>query len=221
MINPPKALIFDLDGTLVDTAPDLIEQLQIVMTKRGVDIPEVNLRNFIGGGARPLIEKGFEEIGVKLNDELMTEIETDFLEGYEKNCTKNSAPFPFVIETLKQFANDKIPMVVCTNKRQQPAEKVLTGLGLAHFFTHIKGRMDGFPAKPEAATLEDISKKLSLKAEEMVMIGDSKTDIDFAHNCGMKVVAVSFGYSFEPIENLGADILIDSWKELPAALDRV
>lgn len=227
MVNAPKAppapqaLIFDLDGTLVDTAPDLLAQLERVMTARGVNIPSMDLRTFIGGGALNLIQLGFDAVGKELTDDLLAEIEQDFLEGYMENCTKLSKPYPDVVSVLERIENAKIPMSVCTNKRQAPAEKVLAGLHLTKFFQHITGRRDDFPAKPEVGALDDIAEAMQCTAPEMIMVGDSKTDIDFAHNCGMKVIAVSFGYSNEPIETLGADILIHHWSELPSALEKL
>ena len=216
-----KVLIFDLDGTLVDTAPDLLAQLQRVMTARGADIPHENLRDFIGGGAINLIQRGFEAKGIEISDTLLAEIEADFLEGYLENCTKLSKPYPDVVSVLEMLSKANVPMSVCTNKRQFPAEKVLEGFKLTRFFKHIRGRRDGMPAKPEKETLDTITRAMNATSRQMIMIGDSKTDIDFAHNCGIPVIAVRFGYSLEPIEELGADILIDHWRELPLALEKL
>jgi phosphoglycolate phosphatase len=220
MVNGQKALIFDLDGTLVDTAPDLLEQLARVMRARDIDVPFMD-SSLIGEGALHLIQRGFEAKGIECTQELLAEIEVDFLAGYDKNCTKHSKPYPDAVAILERIARAKIPMSVCTNKRQASAEKVLEGLNLTRFFQHITGRRDGFPAKPDTGALDDIAKAMELQPHEMVMVGDSKTDIDFAHNCGMKVIAVSFGYSSRPIETLGADYLIPHWCALPSALEKL
>ena len=229
MVNAKKAVIFDLDGTLVDTAPDLIAELKRVMAARGIKMPNNeaggdsggDMRNLIGGGALNLIRAGFASIGQELSGAALAELEKDFLQGYMQNCTKHSKPYPNSVSVLERLFSARVPLSVCTNKRQEVAEKVLHELNLTRFFRHIAGRRDDVAHKPEVAMLDEICAALNLSAEQCVMVGDSKTDIDFARNCGMPVIAVSFGYSAEPIETLGADILIDNWSELPAALEKL
>jgi len=154
-------------------------------------------------------------------DPMLKRIQEDFLQLYWENCTKESKPFPHARATLEHLAAAGVPMAVCTNKGQEFAEKILRELSLDHFFATIFGRKTDCPVKPQMEALDTILAATQSRADKMIMVGDSLTDIQFARATGMKMLAVSFGYSSEPIQTLGADRVIDHWQEALGALEHL
>jgi len=206
------AIIFDLDGTLVDTAPDLAASTNHVMVQLGrrtLTIEE--LRNCVGRGARHLIARGLEITG-GATDSLIDTGHPLFLDHYRNNLTTISVPFPGVIDTLRHLAGRGYPMAVCTNKPEDLALPIIQQLGLHPFFTAVIGGATAGKAKPDPAPL--IMALESTDSTSGWMIGDSYIDIDAAKNAGWPSVAVRYGYGPGTADTLGASHVIDRFPDL-------
>ena len=218
----PKAVIFDLDGTLVDTAPDLIAVLDQIMQQHNLpSIPAARLRQFIGGGARALIERTLAAAHRTSDDQLLSLLEKDFLKLYTNQLARLSHPFAGTREMLDGLKDQGIVMAVCTNKRQDLAVKILRAFEIENYFAEISGSGEGLKRKPDPEPLLDLLKKLNIKNHQAVMVGDSIIDIKTARAADVAVLGVSFGYSPVPIRQLGADLCIDEWREMPQALGEI
>jgi phosphoglycolate phosphatase len=211
-------IAFDLDGTLVDTAPDLLRALDFALEKEGLNPPEDHeARNFIGGGARVMIERALAHSQVQLNKEKVDAMFRQFLIYYEDHIADHSRPFPGVEQALARLANEGALLAVCTNKHAKYAEKLLRELKLADRFAFIAGG-DSFPfKKPDPRHLTEAIAGAGGHAERAVLIGDSETDVITAKAAEIPVVAVSFGYTDIPPAALGADRLVHKFEDVPAA----
>ena len=203
----PRAVIFDLDGTLIDSAPDLLDSLNHVLTslsRRKVDLDEVHA--MMGHGAVKLLEQGLSLTGGEPEGTDHEALVKRFLDYYEAHITDRTRLYPGVADTLKALADEGHMLAICTNKMQHFTEKIIDQLDLAGFFQAVIGGGVTGTAKPDCT------------AGDAVMVGDSRNDSDAAQGLGMAVILVTFGYSREAVETLGADRLIDHFSELPAAL---
>lgn len=217
-------IIFDLDGTLVDSAPDLTEALNRVLADQ--DLPSVELaavRHMIGDGAVKLIERGFTAAGRAFDGNLPQDLRQAFLDHYDDCLTDQTRPFPGVFEALEYLAGEGLRMAVCTNKPAAMSEVILGRLGLARFFDALLGGDSLAVTKPDPAPLyaaiEGAGGKVTPgEANGAVMIGDSHTDVATARAAGTPVIVVSFGYTRIAPRDLGADAVIDHFDELVAAL---
>ncbi len=215
----PDTVIFDLDGTLVDSAPDLTGALNHTM--RSIGLPEIapdEVRHMVGHGARALIQKAVTAAGTTIDDAAFDAAFVTFIDYYADHVADFTVAFPNVTETLTLLRENGVKLGVCTNKPQRLTELLLDGLGLTHWFGAIIGA-DAVPEKkPHPGHLTATVERLGGDLRRTVMVGDSQTDIDTARNAGVPSVAVSFGYSTVPAADLLADRLIDDFSELPAAL---
>lgn len=214
-------VIFDLDGTLVDTAPDLVHALNHVLTKHGcptVDIATV--RHTVGYGARRMIVEGLEQSGLGDRhdpDALLP----DFLDHYAANIAVESRPFDGVVEALQSLREAGVRTGICTNKREGLSRLLIGQLGLDACFDAIVGR-DTFPyCKPDPRHLQGAIARAGGRAERAVMVGDSSTDIRTAKAASVPVVFVSFGYGDGPIDTIPPDAVIDHYGELGEAITRL
>ena len=215
--DPICALLFDLDGTLVDTAPDLAGALNGVLREHGRETLEVDqVKILVGDGAVAMIERGFEASG-GLPDTIEN-LRLRFLEIYAATLTRHSRPYPGVVATLERFHSAGHPMAVCTNKPQAPSEAILDGLDLVRFFGATAGG-DRFPVrKPDAGHITGLLELIGASTSAAVMIGDSMNDVAAARAADIPVIAVSYGYTVLPAAEFGADAVVDSFDEIPAAL---
>ncbi|HLT79160.1 MAG TPA: phosphoglycolate phosphatase [Ferrovibrio sp.] len=215
-----KAILFDLDGTLVDTAPDLAAATDYALQRAGR--PAVGLdaiRQMVGDGARVMVERGFETTGGQPPAEVFEAAMADFFACYEANLADRSRPFPGVTTCLAELAERGYLLAVCTNKYEHFSRSLLDQLGLSGFFAAIVGG-DSLPVrKPDPGHLRGTLEKIGQPVEWAAMVGDSANDIDAAKAAGLPSVAVSFGYTRIPAHQLGADRLIDHFAELPGALE--
>lgn len=214
-----RAIIFDLDGTLVDTAPDLTGALNATMT--ALELPEVDeagVRHMVGRGARVLIERGLLAAGVEAEEKLIGEALAVFLSHYGDHIADRSQPFDGVVETLEHFMQSGTPMGVCTNKPQALTIKLLETLQLIDYFPVILGADQVKNRKPHPDHLLETISGLNVAPESAIMIGDSPADVEAARAAGVPVIAVSFGYSDIAPHDLGADLIIDEFAQLPAAI---
>ena len=212
-------VVFDLDGTLADTAPDLIATLNTILVREGLPLVRLeDARELIGAGARALVERGFEAAGLELAPAKSDALYRDFLAHYADNLCVSSRLFPGVGEALDELEARGFRLAVCTNKIEAHSRRLLEGLGIAGRFVAICGR-DTFPYfKPDARHLTLTIHQAGGDPSRAIMVGDSFTDIATAKAASIPVVAVTFGYTDRPVRELDPDIAIDGFEELADAV---
>ncbi|MCW5752572.1 MAG: phosphoglycolate phosphatase [Alphaproteobacteria bacterium] len=216
------AILFDLDGTLVDSAPDLHQSLNFVLARLGrpaIQLDEV--RAMVGDGVRVLLERSLAATGGGIESARFEQAMADYLVHYEAHLADLSRPFPAVAETLARLRAAGKRLAVCTNKPHAFSVSLLRQLGLADHFDAVLGG-DSLPVrKPDPGHLLGTLAAIGREPPQAVMIGDSRNDVAAARNAGVPVIAVSFGYTVTPPRELGADLVIDHFDELAGALDRL
>lgn len=217
---PPRPTVaFDLDGTLVDTAPDLLAALNAVLSKEGLAaIDSEDARGLFGGGARVLIERGLAFHGVRPDTANVERMLARFLDFYEEHLADYSRPFPGAANALAQLAARDAHLVVVTNKFERFAVKLLSLLGLASRFTVIAGPDTFGVRKPDPGHLLGAVARTGGDPMRTIMVGDSMTDIATARAAKVPVIAVSYGYRDVEAAALGADRLVDRLEQVPAAV---
>ncbi len=215
-----EAIIFDLDGTLVETAPDLRSTLAEVLAEVDIPAPELGeMRTLIGRGARRMVESALVFANRPYDPPLLDRLQRRFWDLYDAEPYRVSSPYPGVRDNLERFAKNGVRMGVCTNKTQRPSEMLLEALDLSKYFGSIIGS-DTLPVhKPDPGHLAAVLDAIGGSAESAVMIGDSITDLDTARALDVPCVLVSFGYTEVPARELGADRVIDHYDELDSALN--
>lgn len=212
-------IVFDLDGTLIDTAPDLIDALNIVFAREGLPpVPYDIARNLIGGGVKGLIVRGLE---AEKRAAVPGEIErmfVDFVMYYSDHIADRSRPFAGLEPALDLLAKRQFQFAVCTNKLERLSLKLLRALNLAGRFTAICGQDTFGVQKPDPAILLRTIAAAGGDPSRCVMIGDSLTDIRTARSAKIPIVAVDFGYSERPVAEFGPDRLINAYEQLPGAI---
>jgi phosphoglycolate phosphatase len=214
--------VFDLDGTLADTAPDLVATLNVVLGDEGLPpLALADARNMIGHGARIMIQRGLEAARREVAPARLDDLYRQFLAYYADHLCVETELFPGVVEALDILEAQGFRFAVCTNKIEAHSVKLLEALGIADRFAAICGR-DSFPyIKPDPRHLALTIDRAGGTPSRAVMIGDSKTDIDTAQAAGIPVVAVTFGYTDVPLEGLRPDKLIEHFDDLPRAIGQV
>lgn len=211
-------IIFDLDGTLVDTAPDLIATLNVILSREGLPaVPEDEARSLIGRGARHMLERGLALAGRPGDD--LDRLYGDFIAYYADHLADVSRPFPGVEAALDALAGRGCTFAVCTNKLEFLSVRLLNSLGLAGRFVTICGQDTFGVQKPDPRALLLTLNRAGGTLERAVMVGDSLTDIAAAKAALMPVVAVDFGYTDVPVKDLGPDRIISHYKHLPDSVD--
>ncbi|HJW40173.1 MAG TPA: HAD-IA family hydrolase [Rhizomicrobium sp.] len=211
----PYALIFDLDGTLVDTAPDLLGATNAVLRSEGRrEVDPATLRHMVGFGARSLISQAFAATGAPADDALLPELVDGFLVHYRDHIADASLPFPGVEETLEALAREGRHLGVLTNKPQAMADLLLRALKLDRFFPVIYGAGRMSYVKPDARIFHDVVRELDAPCG--IMIGDSITDVATARAAKAPAILVGYGYTPEPAASLGADAVTDDFRDVPA-----
>ncbi len=215
-------LAFDLDGTLVDTAPDIIGALNLVLREEGVKPYHLDeARPLIGRGAMELLRRGFSLAGYPLSPEQEKPLLDRLLKHYEAHIDDFSRPFQGLIPALDAVGAMGARFAVCTNKHTYLSIELLKKLGLFDRFPSIRGA-DSVPAKkPDAGHLQACVDDMGGDIKKTIMIGDSETDFLTAKNAGVPCILVSFGYSERPIQELDCDVLIDHYDQFIAAVKRV
>ena len=214
--------VFDLDGTLADTAPDLVATLNVILRHEGLPaLPLDEARNMIGHGARVMIERGLEAAGREVTPDRLDELYRAFLAHYAEHLCVETQLFPGVVEALDTLEAEGFRFAVCTNKVEAHSVRLLQALGISHRFAAVCGR-DSFPyVKPDPRHLTLTIQKAGGVVSEAVMVGDSRTDIVTAQAAGVPVVAVTFGYTDIPLHGLGPDMVIDHFDDLANAVGHV
>jgi phosphoglycolate phosphatase len=219
---PAPTIIFDLDGTLVDTAPDLIDTLNVIFAREGLpSVPYEAARNAIGGGAKTMIARGIQAEGRILSAQKLEQMFADFITYYSDHVADRSQPFPGVIDALDTLAARGCRFAVCTNKLEQLSVLLLGKLKLADRFVAICGQDTFGMQKPDPEILRRTVAAAGGNLQRAIMIGDSNTDIRTARAAGVPVIAVDFGYSERPIAEFGPDRIINHFSQLPASIDAI
>lgn len=216
----PTALLFDLDGTLVDSLPDLAHALNQQLAGEGLaplDLAVVRL--MVGDGARKLVERAFAAAGRPLIDDPAGKV-ARFIELYEEGPAERTIIYPGVMETLTELRGLGMRLAVVTNKPQAATEMILDTLGLSPLFDAVIGANPGLALKPDPAPLRLALERMSAQSGQALMVGDNANDVNAAKVLGIPVVAVTYGYSRVDPAQLGADLLIERFSDLTAALSR-
>jgi phosphoglycolate phosphatase len=212
-------IVFDLDGTLIDTAPDLIDTLNIVFAREGLPpVPYETARTLIGGGARAMIVRGLEAEGRTVLPAELERLFQDFLAHYSEHIADRSRPFPGLTDALDTLAANGSRLAVCTNKLEHLSVLLLKQLGLAHRFAVICGQDTFGVQKPDPEVLRRTIAAAGGTLRNAIMIGDSLTDIRTARAADVPVIAVDFGYTDRPVSELGPDRIISRFADLPLAV---
>jgi phosphoglycolate phosphatase len=209
-----RAVVFDLDGTLVDSAADLLKALNTVLAERG--LPQISLeeiKGMIGDGARKLVERALAATGADVVEDTPQALER-FLAVYTGSATENTRMYPGVAETLDALGRAGMRMALVTNKPYAATTAILAALGIERHFAAVVGG-DTLPErKPHPAPIQRALAEIGVAAAEAVMVGDNYHDIEAGHAAGTRAVAVTYGYSHRPPAELGADHVIDAMPDL-------
>jgi phosphoglycolate phosphatase len=215
-----RTVVFDLDGTLVDTAPDLINALNFVLDREGLPpVPLHSARIMIGGGARRLIERGLELEGRAASVGDITRLTDDFIAHYAEHIADVSRPFEGLESALDDLGTRGYQFAVCTNKLEWLSKLLLDRLGLSARFSAICGADTFGISKPDPAILQQTVARAGGDISSALMVGDAGPDIGVARRAGIPVIGVEFGYTEIPIADLKPDRLISHMDELPAAVE--
>ena len=210
-------VVFDLDGTLVDTAPDLIGALNVVLGERGLaPVPVEAARHLVGRGGRVLLQRGFADAGAQMPEGEADALFARFLDAYRARIAQDSRPYPGVEAALDALAHAGARLAVCTNKPGEYARLLLDALDLSRRFAAVVGADEVAARKPDPRHLLDTVARAGGEAARALMVGDSEADALAARGAAAPVVLVSFGYTETPAAELGADAVIDGFDALPA-----
>jgi phosphoglycolate phosphatase len=213
------SIVFDLDGTLVDTAPDLVRALNEVVEPEGLEpVPVADVRAMVGRGARVLIERAYAAQGRHLQSDDVDAHVRRFIEVYRGGIADRSQPFVGCIEALDGLKAAGARLSVCTNKPSELADLLLRELDMERYFDRIVGPERAPAKKPDAAHL---FASVDTGAKRIVLVGDSEPDATCAKAAGIPCILMAHGYSEIPVGTLGADRLLESFLELPDALEAV
>ncbi|TKT79184.1 phosphoglycolate phosphatase [Aquamicrobium sp. LC103] len=208
-------VVFDLDGTLIDTAPDLLASLNHCLEIAGlIRAEQTALRRFVGMGGRVMIERAFAAQQKTLAERQLDELQAAFLSHYGDNIPGGSMPYPGVVDALDRFEAAGYIAAVCTNKYEKLSTALISALGLDHRFEAICGADTFAFRKPDPRHLLSTIEKAGGDRRHAIMIGDSQTDIDTAKAAGIPVVAVDFGYTDRHVREFEPSRVISHFDEL-------
>lgn len=212
-------IVFDLDGTLVDTAPDLVGATNHALADIGLPpVRPEQLRPWISFGARRMIVEALGAAGSSQADSEVDRLLGLFIAYYEANIARESRPFPGAVAALERLGEMGARLAVCTNKRESLSRSLLSELGLLSRFASLAGRDTFAVSKPHPGHLLGTIAMAGGTADRAVMIGDSDVDIATAKAASVPVIAVSFGYSESPVSHYSPDHIIDHYDDLERVL---
>ena len=214
-IQNKKLFIFDLDGTLVDTAPDFKNSINYMLNE--LNESEVSLeeiRNWVGYGARELIRRTVVDKNIPHDEKRIEEMLKIFLLHYTHNIDDDSVLFNNVKNVLEFLKNNGIKLAVCTNKMERLSNILLEKLNVLHMFDYLVGGDSLSKSKPDPFPLLNICDKLNIETSDSIMIGDSVTDLNAGKGAGMPVVLVSYGYTDNKDIYNEADLVINDFSQL-------
>lgn len=218
-MTKPSVIVFDLDGTLVDTAPDIAQTMNVLLARRGRRLLEVGeVHKFIGQGIRVLMARALTATGAPGQDGEMAAMVDEFLVHYKANIANHSSLYPGVLTALETYRSAGVTMAVCTNKLEAPSRLLLESLGVTEYFAAIVGG-DTLPVrKPDPSHLLETVSRAGGTASSAIMVGDSEADVAVARAANIPVIGVSYGYTQTPMAEIGPDRLIDHFDQLDAAV---
>ena len=215
-----RIIAFDLDGTLVDTAPDLVNALNFILDREGLaPVPLDLARNMIGQGARKLLERGLELEGRNVSLPELARLTDDFISYYAEHIADVSRPFDGLEMALDDLAGRGYRFAVCTNKLEWLSKRLLDRLDLSRRFDAICGADTFGISKPDPAILRQTVARAGGELSSTIMVGDAGPDIGVARRAGVPVIGVSFGYTEVPVADLKPDRVIDHMAELREAVE--
>ena len=215
----PPLIVFDLDGTLIDTAPDLLESLNHVIMNDGLPpVDQQKLRKFVGFGGRVMIQNAYDDASKHLEDQKLDLLLADFITHYAANMPGLSQPYPGLLTALSSLKEANCRFAICTNKTEMLSKQLMDALGMAHQFEANCGQ-DTFPVrKPHPDHLLKTIEMAGGDRQNAIMIGDTPTDFSTAKAAMIPLVAVDFGYCDEPVSNYAPDKVISHYDELTPSL---
>jgi phosphoglycolate phosphatase len=215
----PLLAVFDLDGTLIDTAPDLVDSLNYTIAIRDLEpLTYADLTHIVGHGARAMIERAFRLRGAPLDESELQPMLDRFIAHYRSGMPGKSTPYPGLVDALDRLDAAGVRLAVCTNKMEGLARPLIEALGLAYRFVAITGGDTFAVRKPDAEHLFGTIQMAGGTPARTVMIGDSLNDFKVASNAGIPSIAVPFGYSDVPVETLDPSVVIQHFDELTLGL---
>ena len=213
----PKAVVFDLDGTLIDSAPDIAHALNRATEKRGIEpFPLNQVKEMIGGGVPKLIKRALTARGLPVEGAMP--LVDDFIGLYREELTTRTTVYDGGRELLEQLYGEGRRLGICTNKNHELTIEILQQLDLIKYFGSVLGEREGRARKPDPAPLLEVVTELGASPQDALMAGDSEADVACARAAGIPVLVVDFGYSRTAPEALGADAVISRLSELPQHL---
>ena len=215
-----RIVVFDLDGTLVDTAPDLINALNFILAREDLaPVPLHAARNMIGAGARKLLERGLELEGRTVSLAELDRLTDDFINHYAEHIADASRPFDGLEAALDDLESSGYRFAVCTNKLEWLSKRLLDRLNLSPRFAVICGADTFGVSKPDPAILRQTVARAGGELSSAIMVGDAGPDVGVARRAGIPVICVSFGYTEVPVADLKPDRVIDHMRELRGAIE--
>lgn len=215
-------VIYDLDGTLIDSARDMREAVSAVLADHGLPpISDEDARQFMGEGSKTTMRRAFAKNGRTLSDDEASAVTREFVRYYEMNPVLHTTAFDGVAEVVAHLHRLGLRQGVCTNKFERPARTILAGLNLMPPIADVAGADTFTVRKPDPGHILQLIDKIGGHRDRAVMIGDSVHDVEAAHRGGLPAVLVSWGYTAKPARELGADAVIDRFDALPEALGQI
>ncbi|KQW79867.1 HAD-IA family hydrolase [Brevundimonas sp. Root1279] len=215
-------IAFDLDGTLVETAPDIVGTLNRLLVQHELPVlPLEQARNLIGHGAVALLKRGFEAAGAVWDETASPALLKAFLADYMEHIAEHSTAYPGAIEALDELAAQGAILCVATNKPTDLSVALFRAIGLESRFKVICGPQSVSAKKPDAAHIRETVLQAGGDPARAIMVGDSITDLNAARATGVPCILTSFGYTDIPAAELGADAVIDHFSALPAVIGRL
>lgn len=218
MSPPVRAVVFDLDGTLIDSVPDIAAALNRCLVARGrAVLNEESVSRLVGGGARELVARalGPDTPAAEVNSAL-----ENFLAHYRAEPVALTSLYPGARELIEALCEANVPLAICTNKPQDLTMLILDRMNLTGHFPVVWGGEAGKPLKPAAACLRNVCVALGVSPGETIMVGDSLTDVEAARAAGCPVIVVAHGYERRPLDSLGADVVFAGLAEAAEEISR-
>ncbi len=216
------AVLFDLDGTLVDSVPDVRWSLNQALAAEGrAEVSIDQVKDYVGQGARQLAERALRDTGGMLDDAQHKRLLDGFLDTYRNNPVQFTTVFPGVFEALARLQSRDIKLAICTNKPDITTWPVLRTLGFDKIFPVVLCGDKARKQKPDGAHVTQTAEMLGVDPANCIMIGDSENDILAAHDANVPSVCVTFGYCHVPLEDLKPTVVIDHFDALDGAIDQI
>ncbi len=217
----PAAVVFDLDGTLVDSAPDIAAALNVALEQEGhAALPVALVTSFVGGGARLLIERALGACGETAHAARIDAVYVNFQAAYAREPARRTKVHDGARDVLDHLRGDGVHLGICTNKPAALAAAVLEGLNLTYYFSSIVAADGNLPLKPAPDMLRKCLSDLNVAAGQAVMVGDSEADAGAAQAAGVSCILMTHGYSQVPLANLGARAVIGGFERLLTQFDQ-